>query len=94
MAPMKVLLGFKYKFLLFVGVPFIKVISIVNDFGLSQVGVIVVCNTTYCIIVHGDGEFGNINVVEVTHVQCEHNAVIVLLSSKPLEPLLEANLVV
>jgi len=62
----------------------------VNDFGSSQVGVAVVCNITCCIKIHGDGESSDINATKVVHGHC---ATIVLLNSKPLEPLLEANLV-
>jgi len=39
----------------------IKVLSIMNDFGLSQVGVINVYNITCCTTIHGDGESGDNN---------------------------------
>jgi len=58
-----------------------------------QVGDVIVCSVTYCTTIHGDGEYNVINATKVTHDQCEHCVAIVLLSSKPLEPLLEANLV-
>ncbi len=73
-------------------VPFIKVPFIVNDFGSNQVGVAVVRNATCYTTIHSDGEFCFINATKVTHAQCEHYATTILLSSKPLEPLLEANL--